>query len=120
MYMKKLTTYIKLNFTHQRVSASEDAVLVESLPQTALSSLSLTPPHLKGLDHLLSGTDRLNVDIRKAQNSSVLVTVSSYLIPIFNVGVGKLAGKMGNESSADFLIFLGILVTVDTLYGGLI
>ncbi len=46
-----------MNSTHQRVSPSEDAVLVESLPQTAVSSLSLTPPRLKGLDHLLSGTN---------------------------------------------------------------
>ncbi len=108
------------NSTHQRVSPSEDAVLVESLPKTAVSSLSLTPPRLKGLDHLLSGTDQLTVDIRMDQDFSVHATVSNYLIRIFTVWVGNLAGKMGNESFGDFLIFLGILVTVDTLYGGLI
>ncbi len=57
VYQHVHVNVLRLFATHQKVSPSEHAVLVESLPQTAVSSLSLTPPRLKGLDHLLSGTD---------------------------------------------------------------
>ncbi len=58
---------IYISLTHQRVSPSEDAVLVENLPQTAVSSLSLTPPRLKGQDHLMSGTAWLNFNARSSR-----------------------------------------------------
>ena len=59
-------------YTNQRVSSTEDTVLVENLFQILVSSLSLTPPCLKRLDQLLS---RTAFQLRGwAQNSSVQVT----------------------------------------------
>ena len=77
-----------LKSTHQRVSPSEDTVLVESLPQTAVSSLSFTPPRLKGLDHLLSG---LNVDIRSSRLAQDLSIQEN------TFWIGNLTSKMRNK-----------------------
>ncbi len=87
------------NSTHQRVSPSEDAVLVESLLQTAVSSLSLTPPCLKGLDHLLSGTDRQNIDIRSSRLAQDFSAQEN------TVWIGNLLSKIRNESIWNLIIF---------------
>ncbi len=101
--------FISYLSTHQRVSPSEDAVLVESLPQTAVRSLSLTPPRLKGLDHLLSGTDQLKVVVTSSRLAQDLSEHQN------TVWIKNLTGEMRNEDVPNFIIFHNSLVTVNTL-----